>query len=67
MIYIQISNARRANALLAMLKSGLPVVCLAGKIYGVSAEHLKILKRKRIPFRKLETSKVRMPEPSFAV
>ena len=67
MIYIQISDNRRADALLILVKSGLPVVCLAGKTYGVREEHLKILKRRRIPFKKLDTSKVRMPEPRLAV
>jgi hypothetical protein len=67
MIYIQIPNARRANALLTMIKSGRPVVCLSGKIYGVGEEHLKVLRRKRISFRKLDSSKIRMPQPSLAV
>ena len=67
MIYIQIPDARRPDALLFLIKSGFPIVCLAGKIYGVRDEHLKILKRKRIPFKKLNASKIRIPEPSLAV
>jgi len=67
MIYIQISNAQRANALVLLVKSGLPVTCLAGKIYGVGEEHLKVLKSRRIPFKRLNASKIRMPEPRLAV
>ena len=66
MIYIQIPEAHRSDAFLILIKSG-PVVCLAGKIYGVREEHLKILKRQRIPFKKLDASKIRMPEPTLAV
>ena len=56
MIYIQFSDAHRADALLMLVKSGLSIVCLPQKRYGVREEHLKILKRKRIPFKKLGTS-----------
>lgn len=67
MVYIQIPESRRADALLALIKSGFPIVCLAGKTYGVGDEHLKVLKRRRIPFKKLNTSKVRIPESRLAV
>ena len=67
MIYIQIPAAYRADALLMLVKSGLSIVCLPQKKYGVREEHLKILKRKRIPFKKLDTSKIRMPKPSLAL
>jgi len=67
MIYIQIPEQHRSDAFLLLLKSGFSVVCLAGKIYGVREEHLKFLKRKRIPFKKLDASKIRIPEPSLAV
>ena len=67
MIYIQIPERHRADAFLLLVKSGFSVVCLAGKIYGVRKEHLKFLKRKRIPFKKLDASKIRIPEPSLAV
>jgi hypothetical protein len=67
MIYIQIPERHRPDAFLLLVKSGFPVVCLAGKIYGVREEHLKFLKRKRIPFKKLDASKIRIPEPSLAV
>ena len=67
MIYIQIPEARRPDALLILIKSGFPIVCLAGKTYGVRDEHLKILKRKRIPFKKLSPGKIRIPEPILAV
>ena len=67
MIYIQIPEKHRADAFLLLVKSGFSVVCLAGKIYGVREEHLKLLKRKRIPFKKLDASKIRIPEPGLAV
>lgn len=67
MIYIQIPEAHRTDALLMLVKSGLSVVCLPQKRYGVREEHLKILKRKRIPFKKLDTSKIPMPKPSLAL
>jgi len=67
MTYIQIHDTHRADAFLLLVKSGFPVTCLAGKIYGVREEHLKILKRKRIPFKKLDAGKVRIPEPTLAV
>lgn len=67
MIYIEIPEKHRADAFLLLVKSGFSVVCLAGKIYGVREEHLRFLKRKRIPFKKLDASKIRIPEPSLAV
>lgn len=66
-IYIQIPERHRADAFLLLIKSGFSVVCLAGKIYGVRDEHLKFLKRKRIPFKKLNASKLRIPTPRLAV
>jgi len=66
-IYIQIPETHRTDALLMLVKRGLPIVCLPQKRYGVGEEHLKILKRKRIPFRKLDTSKIPMPKPSLAL
>lgn len=67
MIYIQIPESHRTDALLMLVKSGLSVVCLPQKTYGVRQEHLKFLKRKNIPFKKLDTSKIRMPKPSLAL
>ena len=67
MIYIQISETHRADALLMLVKSGLSVVCLSQKRYGVREEHLKLLKRKRVPFKKLDTSKIPIPKPSLAL
>ena len=62
MIYIQILNDENGAAFVALAKSGPTVLCLPDDTYGVTSEHLKLLKQKRIPFKKLE--KVRMPEPS---
>ena len=67
MIYIQIPEAYRTDALLMLVKNGLSIVCLPQKRYGVLEEHLKILKRKRIPFKKLDTSKIPIPKPSLAL
>jgi hypothetical protein len=53
MIYIQIPERYRADALLMLVKDGLSIVCLPQKRDGVRQEHLKILKRKRISFKKL--------------
>lgn len=66
-IYIQIPERYRADAFLLLVKSGFSVVCLAGKIYGVRDEHVKFLRRKRIPFKKLDASKIRIPVPGLAV
>lgn len=53
MIYIQIPERHDAVGFLAVAKSGIPVSCLPQNSYGVQQEHLKLLKRKRIPFKKL--------------
>jgi len=55
MTYIRIPEAYRADALLLLVKCGVPIVCLPQKKYGVRREHLKILKAKRIPFTKEAT------------
>ena len=64
MIYIQIPEEHDALGFLALAKSGMPVSCLPQNTYGVANEHLRVLKQKRIPFKKLETSTVRLPKPS---
>jgi hypothetical protein len=66
MIYVQIPERERAKAVLLLVRSGYSVVCLSGKIYGVAEEHLRFLKRRRIPFRKLDARKIRIPEPVLA-
>jgi len=67
MIYIQVPETRDAKAFLLLAKSGFPVVCLPKNTYGVREEHLKLLRRKRISFKKLEASKIRMPKPALAI
>ena len=62
MIYIQIPGDDNGMAFLALAKSGSTVLCLPNDTYGVTSEHLTLLRRKRIPFKKLE--RVRLPEPS---
>ena len=66
MIYVQLPDRHDANGFLALAKSGTPVYCLAGNIYGVREDHIKILKRKRIPFKKLDARDVRLPKSSLA-
>ena len=67
MIYIQIPEKQDAKGFLIIAKSGFPVVCLPQNTYGVREEHLKILKSKRIAFKRLNPSKIRMPQPALAV
>ena len=66
MIYIQIPKDDNAVGFLALAKSGTSVLCLPENTYGVSSEHLTLLRRKRIPFKKLESNTVRLPRPSRA-
>ena len=67
MIYIQIPEKQDAKGFLLLAKSGFAVVCLPKNTYGVREEHLKLLKRKRITFKKLEASRIRMPKPALAL
>jgi hypothetical protein len=62
MIYIQISEEHNALGFIALATSGPPVVCLPQNIYGVITEHLRVLRQKRIPFKKLEPNTVRIPK-----
>jgi hypothetical protein len=66
-IYIQIPDKQDAKGFLVLAKSGFPVVCLPENTYGVREEQLKLLKSKRISFKKLEASKIRMPKPALAI
>jgi hypothetical protein len=65
--YIQLSEKHDAKGFLALAKSGIPVSCLPENTYGVHPEQLKILKRKRIPFKKLQARNIRLPHPTLAV
>ena len=65
--YIQIPEKHDAKGFLALATSGIPVTCMPENTYGVHPEQLKILKRKRIPFKKLQATKVRLPLPTQAV
>jgi len=57
MTYIQIPEEHDARGFLELAKSGSPVCCLPQNSYGVSDEHLRLLKRKRIPFKELKAKK----------
>jgi hypothetical protein len=52
MIQIRIPNKHDAKGFLMLARSGFPVVRLPQNTYVVCAEHLRILRRERIPFRK---------------
>ena len=67
MIYIQIPEKQDARGFLLLAKSGFALVCLPENTYGVCEEHIKLLKRKRISFKKLEPSKIPMPKPALAI
>jgi hypothetical protein len=67
MIYVQIPEKHDAKGFLLLAKSETPVSCLAENIYGVNPEHIKVLKRKRIPFKKLSAKKVHLPKSSLAL
>jgi hypothetical protein len=62
MIYIQIARNDNAVGFITLAKSG-PVLCLPDDIYGVSPEHLELLRRKHIAFKELEANTVRLPRP----
>jgi hypothetical protein len=64
MIYIQIPEKHDALGFLALAKSGTPVFCLPKNSYGVSQDHLQLLRRKRIPFKKLGPGAIRLLKPS---
>lgn len=66
MIYIRIPEKEDAVGFLALAKSGIPVSCLVQNTYGVQQEHLKILKRRKISFKKLDAKNVHLPKSSLA-
>ena len=66
MIYIRIPEKHDALGFLMLAKSGVAVVCLPQNSYGVQPDHLKLLKRENIPFRKLDVREIRVPKCSTA-
>jgi hypothetical protein len=66
MLYIQIPDDQDAVGFVALAKSGIPVSCFPDNTYGVHAEHLKILKRLKISFKKLDAKAIHLPKPSIA-
>lgn len=66
MIYVQLPERHDAKGFLALAKSGTPVYCLPRNIYGVRPDHIKVLKRKRILFKKLDARDVHLPKSSLA-
>lgn len=65
MIYIQIPEKHDAVGFLTLAKSGTSVLCLPENTYGVVQEHLTLLRRKHIPFKKIESCTVPLPTPSL--
>ena len=63
MIYIEIPEEHDAVGFLELVKSGIPVSCLPQNQYGVCGKHLRLLKRKNIPFKELEA---KVPLPKFS-
>ena len=66
MTYIYIPEKYDAQGFLLLAKSGVPVSCLPDNIYGVVPEQIKLLKQKKIPFKKLATKNVHLPKASLA-
>ena len=66
MIYVQIPEKHDAKGFLMLAKSGTPISCFRRNIYGVILEHTKMLKRKRIPFKKLTAKNVRLLKSALA-
>ncbi len=66
MIHIQIAEKHDARGFLLLAQSGIPVNCLPHNVYGVAPEHIKLLKRKQIPFKKLPAKSVRLPKTPMA-
>jgi len=66
MTYIQIPEKYDARGFLLLAKSGIPVSCLPDNIYRVVPEHIKLLKQKKIPFKKLTTKNVPLPKSPLA-
>jgi hypothetical protein len=64
MIYIQIPEEHDAIGFMELATSGIPVCCLPQNSYGVSNEHLRLLRRKHIPFKQLKSNTVRLPKIS---
>ena len=63
--YIQIPEKHDDKGFLELAMSGIPVTCFPENTYRVWTEHLKLLRKKRIPFKKLDPSKIRIPKPSL--
>lgn len=66
MIYIRIPEKHDAVGFLALAKSGVTLTCLPENTYGVCAEHIKLLKHRGIPFKKLDVGRIRLRKASTA-
>ena len=66
MVYIQIPDDQDAVGFVALAKSGITVSCFPDNIYGVRAEHLRILRGLKISFKKLDSKAIRLGKSSIA-
>ncbi len=66
MTFIQIAEKDDADGFLALAKSGLPVSCLPKNTYGVQPQHLKILKRMKISYKKVGAKHIRLKKSPVA-
>ncbi len=66
MIYIQIPAKQDAKGFLILAKSGFSIVCLPHNTYGVCDEHLRLLKSKRVAFKRLDAGNIPIPTPALA-
>ena len=66
MIYIQIPEQQDATGFLALAKSGTTVACFPENSYGLQPEHLNLLKRLGVPFKKLDVKAIRLRKRSPA-
>jgi|GEM_PF-5198533 len=63
MEYIQIPPEYNAQALWLLFTHS-PTKCFPSNIYSVSIEQIQILKRKKIPFKKVDMHQIHFPTPS---
>ena len=66
MIYVQIPEQHDAAGFLALAKSGTTVACFPENAYGLQPEHLKMLNRLGVPFKKLDLKAIRLRNRSPA-
>ena len=66
MVFVQIREKHDGKGFLLLAKSGSPIICLPDNVYGVGKEHLKLLKREKVSYKRLPAHSVRLPKASLA-